>query len=259
MQVLREPALAQLDLDGADRLQAHRAILDGKPMLRAVFEEMHALFLELDRRHLSGAGLSVELGAGVFPIRESRRDVLATDVVSSPHLDCVVDACAMPFADGAVRAIFGQNAFHHFPRPRRFFAELTRVLAPGGGAILLEPYHGWLASWLYPRLFASEGFDKCYPDWDVPATGPMNGANQALSYITFERDRERFEAEFPALRLVHSEPVTNYVRYLLSGGLNFRQLVPGWTVPVLRAVERLLRPASSALALHHVIVLVRER
>jgi hypothetical protein len=54
----------------------------------------------------------------------------------------------------------------------------------------------------------------------------MEGANQALSYIVFERDRERFERLFPDLEIVEQSWIANYPRYLLSGGLNFRQLLP---------------------------------
>src|SRR6185295_17260455 len=134
--------------------------------------------------------------------------------------------------------------------PERFFAELERVLAPGGGAVLLEPYHGPFASFLFKRLFATEGYDKSYSSWDTPATGPMNGANQALSYIVFRRDRAEFERRYPRLKIVHEEPCRNYIKYLLSGGLNFRQLWPDRGVPVVNLTQAALRPLDRWLALH---------
>jgi hypothetical protein len=87
----------------------------------------------------------------------------------------------------------------------------------------------------------------------------MQGANQALSYIVFFRDRARFESELPELEITQSFPLGNYLRYLLSGGLNFRQLVPSGSEGALRALERSLRPARRLLALHHVVVLRRHR
>jgi len=48
---------------------------------------------------------------------------VATDVVPSPGLDAVIDAQAMDLGDGSVRALYGQNCFHHFPDPPRFLAE----------------------------------------------------------------------------------------------------------------------------------------
>ena len=92
-------------------------------------------------------------------------DVLATDVVPGPHLDRVLDAENMNLPDGSVRVIYGQNCFHHFPHPDRFFSELDRVLALGGGVILLEPYYGPFATFLFKRFFKTECFDNEFPLW----------------------------------------------------------------------------------------------
>jgi len=48
------------------------------------------------------------------------------------------------------------------------------------------------------------------------------------------------------------------LRYLFSGGLNFRQMFPERFVFVLRFVEWFLSPFNRWLALHHVIVLRKE-
>lgn len=254
---LREPDVRDANLDDANRIGRHLSVLARKRMIREVFDECHRTMRELDRIHLDGTGPSIEIGAGVAPLADTFPDVWSTDVVRAPHLDAVVDAQRLPFADASLHAVYAQNAFHHLPRPELFFQELDRVLLPGGGAILLEPYHGPFASLVYPKLFASEGFDKRFPDWETPQRGPMNGANQALSYIVFVRDRERFERMYPGLAIVERKPLTNYIRYLASGGLNFRQLVPDATIGLLRAIERLAAPLSRWLALHHVVVLKR--
>ena len=256
---LREPSLEGFDVDSAARLTRHRAILDQKPMIREVFRDFHLLLAGLAQRHLDGTGVAIEVGAGVMPMRESHPDVLATDVVAARHLDAVIDAQNMSLRDASVGVVYAQNAFHHFPAPERFLAELERVLSPGGGAILLEPYYGPAASFMYRRLFRTEGFDKAYPAWETPLAGPMNGANQALSYIVFVRDREQFAARFPALQIVHQQPVDSYLRYLVSGGLNFRQLLPDPFIPLLRQIERSLAPLQRWLALHHVVVLRKRR
>ena len=242
--VLALPETADLDVDGANRLEVHAAVLRRKPMLAAVFRECHELMLEADRRTFGDTpGLRVELGAGVAPISGTFPEVLATDVVPGPGLDRVLDAQDMDLPDGSVRALYGQNCFHHLPDPLRFLTEAERVVAPGGGVVLIEPYYGPVASVVFKRLFASEEFDKAMPGWTSQASGPMQGANQALSYIVFVRDRALFERELPSLELTETFPLTNYVRYLLSGGLNFRQLVPSFTEPALRALESALRPA----------------
>ncbi|MDR1074894.1 MAG: class I SAM-dependent methyltransferase [Xanthomonadaceae bacterium] len=256
--LLRDPAVESLDLDASDRLDAHARILARKRMLREVFTEFHDDFERLDRRYLSGDGLRLEIGAGVAPIRDSYPDVLSTDIVAGPGLDRTLDAENMNLADGSVRVIFGQNCFHHFPHPDRFFDGLERVLAAGGGAILLEPYHGPFAAFTFKRLFHTEGYDKDCPSWETPVVGPMSGANQALSYIVFNRDRPLFESRHPRLKIVHQETCGNYIEYLLSGGLNFRQLCPDWATPLVGLNQWLLSPFNRWLALHHIVVLRKE-
>lgn len=257
--LLRDPSVENIDVDGTDRLVVHGRMLANKRMLREVFTEFHRDFRRLDDQLFSADGSRIELGAGIAPIRDTYTDVLATDVVQGRNLDRVLNAEDMDLTDGSVRTIYGQNCFHHFPHPDRFFEELDRVLAPGGGAILLEPYHGPFATFLFRRLFKTEGFDKDFPAWETPATGPMNGANQALSYIVFVRDRKEFERKHPTLKIVHQELCGNHLKYLLSGGLNFRQLLPDWTSPAVNFLQQLSSPLNRWTSLHHIVVIRKEK
>ncbi|NUT88933.1 methyltransferase domain-containing protein [Pseudomonas corrugata] len=244
-----------MDVDGAERLELHKRILERKRMLKEVFIEFHHAFRRLADRYFKVDGLEVELGAGIAPMRDTYPEVWATDIVATEHLDMALNAESMNLEDHSVRAFYGQNCFHHFPHPDRFFSELERTLVTGGGAILIEPFHGPFAAFLYRRLFKSEGFDKHFESWETPSTGPMNGANQALSYIVFVRDRKTFELKHPGLEIVHQEICGNYPRYLISGGLNFRQLLPDALIPLIKAVEQLLHPLKRVFALHHIIVI----
>lgn len=252
---LSEPLLADMDVDGMSRLDLHRTMLANKRMLRDVFIEFHHLFKKLDQQFFSGKGAEVELGAGISPMRDSYPNVLATDIVDAHHLDKVINAEAMDLPDNSVRTIYGQNCFHHFPHPDKFLFELERVLIPGGGAILLEPYYGPFASFLFKRLFRTEGFDKAFPSWETPVEGPMNGANQALSYIVFVRDRAELERKHPSLKIVHEQRVGNYLKYVISGGLNFRQLLPDSMTSTISYIEKLLYPFNRWFALHHIVVI----
>jgi len=255
--LLTDPRLQGVDYDSDALTEIHRRILAEKPLMREVFGEFYRLCRDLDDRHLAGGGRRVEIGAGVSMFKQLYPDVLSTDVKSTPSIDMVVDAQAMPFAAGSVRAVYGLNCFHHLPRPDRFFEELGRVLHPGGGCVLIEPYHGPVARRFYARLFDTEGFDPTAPDWTNASSGVMKGANQALSFIVFRRDAARFGQSHPYLEIVEQRPLGNYVRYLLSGGLNFRQLVPSLSSPLIKAVEAAMSPLHRWLALHHVIVLRR--
>lgn len=217
--------------------------------------------LVLDVGHRAGESA---LGGNLYDLRKGRgadpARLFANPAVYTPgpHCDWVIDAQAMPFAGSSVRAFYAIDCFHHFGRPELFFKELERTLVPGGGCILIEPYHGPLARFLFRRLFDSEPFDPDQPGWTTPTTGAMSAANQALSYIVFARDRSLFEARHPDLKVVREFPLGSYLRYLVSGGLNFRPLLPDFFAPALRGGELILTPAKRLLALHHVIVLRKD-
>lgn len=252
---LRAPSLDSVNIDGEERISIHRKMFEQKKMLRTVFQEFHYIFHQLNQKYLNGNGLEIELGAGIAPMKDSYPDVLATDIVGNSNVDKVLDAEAMDLENNSVRVFYGQNCFHHFPHPDQFFEELERTLVPGGGVILLEPYYGPCAAFLFKRLFKTEGFDKSYDSWETPVSGPMNGANQALSYIVFVRDRKEFEKKHPSLSIVHQGRMTNYLKYLLSGGLNFRQLCPDFLIPLVSCIEWIISPLSRILALHHIVVI----
>jgi SAM-dependent methyltransferase len=254
---LAEPLMRNVDVDSPGLLEVQREILASKPLLSGVFQDFYDSCIVLDRRYFSGSGIRVEIGAGISQFKRRYPDVIVTDIKPGAHLDMVVDALAMPFGDETVRALYAINAFHHFPDPDRFFDELERVLAPGGGCVLIDPHGGALARWLYPRLFATETYDLQQPLWQSSESshGVMSGANQALSQIVFVRDLALLRERHPRLEFIGRRPLTNYPRYLLSGGLNFRQLVPSATAGLLRSVERLLAPMAGVLALHEIFVL----
>ena len=247
--------LDAIDIDSDNRLKIHREILEKKRMLQGVFTGFHNCFQELCKKHSCTNGIRLEIGAGVSPMRNSYSDVLASDIVHQNNLDMVIDAQNMQFNAGELSVIIGQNCFHHIPSPERFFSEANRVLKVGGIIILLEPYYGKFASFLYPRMFKTEGFDKRAIVWETLDVGVMNGANQALSYVVLIRDRKIFEKKFPTLSIVDHIICDNYLEYLLSGGLNFMQLVPNFCIPIVRFLQKILKPFKKVFALHHVLVI----
>ncbi len=254
--VLADPRLKGVDVDSARWLDVQREILDSKPMMRRVLADFYRACTHADEHFFSAQGRRVEIGAGVSLFKQSCPGLISTDIKPGPGLDMVVDALNMPFANSSLRAVFAINCFHHLPSPDQFLEELDRTLAPGGGCVLIEPYYGPVARLVFRRLFATETFDMSQHDWNAPmGTGVMSGANQALSYIVFVRDRDEFRRRHPSFELALQRPLHNYVRYLASGGLNFRTLAPAWSEPLLRGVERLLSPLKRVLALHHLIVI----
>ena len=79
----------------------------------------------------------------------------------------------------------------------------------------------------------------------------------AMPWIIFERDRRIFEREFAEFHIQTIEPMMPF-RYLLSGGVSMRQLMPAWTYSFWRYMERFFRPCMSSSAMFAKIVLVRK-
>ena len=63
-----------------------------------------------------------------------------------------------------------------------------------------------------------------------------------------------FEREFPRLKVVSLHNHTP-MRYLMSGGLTLRQLLPGFAYPVVRALECLLSPANNLLGMFMTVII----
>ena len=148
------------------------------------------------------------------------------------------------------------DVLHHLPQPRRFFAEASRCVGPGGRVIMIEP---WVTPWsrlVYSKLH-HEPFQPEAVDWTFPRRGPLSGANSALPWIIFARDRARFEREFPEWHIYAIKPFMPF-RYLLSGGVSRRSFVPNWSFSLWRTIENLLQPWMRHLAMFVLIVLSKD-
>lgn len=254
---LIDPTVASYDVDSPEFSLAHRQLVLRKFILRKLFESLYqeCHTRDLQYFHDCQGGERLEIGSGAGIISEVYPDVITSDMKVLPFIDLVLDAEELPFSDNSLRAIYAINVFHHFPNPRDFFREILRVLRPGGGVVLIEPFYGPIASLVFKNLHKSEGFEPDVPSWEASiSTGPFSNANQALSYVVFKRDRAEFDREFPQLEMVFDRPHT-HVWYVVSGGVNFRQLLPDMLTPLARFSEHVLSPFNRWIALQHTIVL----
>jgi len=258
--LLTEPKVAGIDVDSNLLLERHMAVLRDKVLLRSAFETFYEDMAGCCNRYFQVDGLEVELGTGSGFFKKLRPALITSDVRKAEHIDMEVDAQQMPFDDASVRCIYAINVFHHLPNPERFLSELTRVLKPGGGCILIEPHNGFMSALVHRNLHVNEHFDAAASDWTNGAIGgPLSGANQALAHIVFCRDRQRFEQQFgDRLEVVHQGYVLNAWRYLFSGGVNFRQLLPSFMNKLLKFIERAGQCAAPHWSLHQIIV-IRKR
>ncbi len=172
-------------------------------------------------------GQVLEVGSGAGYLQDFIPDVIKTEIFYLPGMDAVLDGQRMPFKNGSLSAIVMTDVFHHIPNPRLFLTEAARCIHVGGVIVLNEP---WVTPWsrfIYHNLH-HEPFAPDAPDWEFPMQGPLSGANGALPWIVFQRDRVQFEQEFrqwciqriePGMPFGHLPiPVIIHIMWWMGGG-----------------------------------------
>ena len=250
--LLAHPLTAGRNLDDPATTELRRQVIASKPFLKSIYDEWYRL---LASELPPGEGAVLELGSGAGYCERFIPGLITSEVFSCPGVRLVADAQQIPFGDGSLRAIVFVDVLHHMADVRRFFAEAARCLRRGGKILMIEP---WVSPWsrfVYQRLH-HEAFHPEAQDWSFPSTGPLSGANGALPWIVLVRDREKFESEFPELAIEKIRPFLPF-RYLVSGGVSMRSLMPGFTHVAWARLEALLEPRMSSLAMFAFISLRR--
>ena len=250
--LLAHPLARDLDLDSPEATSVHARLIREKAFLRRLYLHYYESYDAVLGRAPRGPVLEIGSGGGFY--REMRPSVVSLDIRPGADVDIVGSALALPFRPESISAVLLLNVLHHLPDPAAFFRECERVLKPGGRVCLIEPYVSPLSRRLI-RPLHHEPWDEA-GTWTLPAWGPMTGANMALPWIIFARDRLRYDAEFPNLPVDRLRLHTIGL-YLVSGGVSMRALAPsGLFMPLLLA-ERLLAPAGTFLASMMTVELVR--
>lgn len=223
-QLLAHPLTKNLDIDKPHTTELRRQIIKGKPFLQKIYQEWYRMIASLVP---SSSQLALELGAGAGFLSNYVPGLITSEILPCRDIAIVLDGQKLPFADSSLRAIVMTDVLHHIPDCRAFFAEASRCLIPSGRIVMIEPWVSRWSKFIYTHLH-HEPFWPESPDWSFPQKGPLSGANQALPWLVFERDRGRFEKEFPTLITREITPIMPF-RYLLSGGVSMRSLAPGFS------------------------------
>lgn len=251
--LLAHPSMRGQDIDSPGYAELRRSITRKKSFLRQIYEEWYAAITALLPQD---KGLVLELGTGGGFFEEYIPGLITSEVFYCQHVRVVLDGSLLPFTTGSLESIVMTDVLHHLPRPRQFFIDASRCVRSGGLVIMIEP---WVTPWsrlVYSRLH-HEPFHPEALEWSFPQTGPLSSSNNALAWIIFERDRSRFEKEFPEWQIRAVKPFMPF-RYLLSGGVSLRSFMPGWSFAFWRSIENLLQPWMRHLAMFALIVLIRE-
>jgi SAM-dependent methyltransferase len=251
--LLADPRAAGVDLDDPCTTEARLRIISSKPFLRAVYDEWYS---KIAQALPLVEGPVLELGSGAGYCREFIPHLITSETFYCSNIRLVADARRLPVASQSLRAIVFTDVMHHIPDVHQFLAEAARCLRAGGRILMIEP---WVSPWsrlVYTHLH-HEPFRPDAEAWSFPSTGPLSGANSAIPWIVFVRDRAKFEAKFPGFVIEQIQPFLPF-RYLLSGGVSMRSLMPGFSHGLWTRVEGMLAPQMSYLAMF-AFVSIRKR
>lgn len=249
---LAHPLTRGLSIDDPRTTATRKQIIQEKAFLRKIYEDWYR---SLAAAVPEGPGHVLEIGSGAGFLEEFIPGLITSEVFPCPGVKMVVDARQLPFHVGSLRAIVMTDVLHHIPEPRKLFAEAARCVRPGGVVTMIEP---WVTPWaglVYGRMH-HEPYRPDAAEWEFPSTGPLSGANIALPWIMFVRDRKVFEAEFADWEVRRVRLHTPF-RYLVSGGVSMRTLMPGFAHGVVKGLECMFKPIMNYVGMFAQVTLVR--
>jgi len=250
--LLAHPLTASLSVDNPATTELRNQIIASKPFLKCIYDEWYAT---LAKELPTGEEQVLELGSGAGYCERFIPGLITSEIFHCSRAKVVADAQQIPFGDRSLRAIVMTDVLHHMPHAERFFAEASRCLCKGGKILMIEPWVTPWSQWVYTRLH-HEPFRPEAEDWSFSSTGPLSGSNSAIPWIVFVRDRRKFESLFPELSIAQIRPFMPF-RYLVSGGVALRSLMPGFTHAAWAGLERMLESQMPQFAMFAFISLHR--
>jgi SAM-dependent methyltransferase len=254
LNLLKLPEASQLnDLDNPDNIHILRRIIKRKPFLFKTYQSFYQEILS-KIQDAPPHGHLVELGSGASFLKTLAPDIVTSDVLPYSGVDKVFSALDMPFEDASVSAFVMVDVFHHVKDSRLFLKEMHRCLKVGGKVVMIEPANTPWSRIIY-KNFHHEPFETRW-GWGFEEGGPLTGANMALPWIVFCRDHELFVQDFSNFSLSSIRLHTPF-KYLVSGGLSIKQLLPSLTYPLVTLIEMLLAPFNYYFGMFMTIELER--
>ena len=234
--------------DDASKTLLHAKIIWRKLFLRKLYTDFYAEFKNII--NASGGRLLVELGSGGGFIKNVMPDIKTSDVVLLPNIDLNLSADNMPFKDASVDGFFLLDVLHHIGEPFSFLKEAERCLKIGGKIVMIEPANTIWGRFIY-KNFHHEAFNPL-AGWSLKNGENGFMANGALPWIIFIRDNTEFAREFPGLKIKKLRFHTP-LRYLISGGVSMRQLLPSFSYSLIKAIEFILAPLNRYIGMFSTI------
>ena len=181
-------------------------------------------------------GINIELGCGASFINQINKSIKKTDVFLNSNTDFKLNA--MDIGDrfeNQISNLILINVFHHISDPEFFLKAAEKSLLVGGRIIMIEPSNNYWSRLVY-KLIGHEPFDTRQIEWKFESKDPLLDSNQALSWIIFERDYQKFKNLFPSFSLIQKKNMMPF-SYLLSGGHSFNTRI-GKLIRITRSFEK---------------------
>ncbi|NDA39626.1 MAG: methyltransferase domain-containing protein [Actinobacteria bacterium] len=197
-------------------------VILGDDYLRAMYDTTYGHIAE----HVAvSPGPVLEVGAGQGVARELGHQWWLSDISDNCRIDVRASALGLPCRDHSLAAIVLKDTWHHIADIETFLAEASRVLMPAGRVVVVDPYWGMLARFVY-RYLHQERWDAKTPTWHFSSRDPWD-SNQALSYLMLRRDRALFEQRWGQHFEITEHSRTIGPSFLFSGGVSRRTPVSG--------------------------------
>ena len=121
----------------------------GDDYLRAMYDVAYGHIA----RHLPDKpGPVLEVGAGQGIARELGHHWWLSDVSMNDRVDLRASALCLPCHDNSLAGIVLKDTWHHIADIEMFLTEAVRVLRPTGSVVVVDPYWGLLARFVYRYL-----------------------------------------------------------------------------------------------------------
>jgi SAM-dependent methyltransferase len=252
--LLAHPLTRGIDIDSPEMTIRRSRIIRQKAFLKCFYQKCYLSIAESLPNSIRGPVLEIGSGAGF--LKEYISGLLTSEILHIPGVDIICDGQKLPFKSNSLRGIVMLDVLHHIPCVKLFLSAAAHCVKPGGAIVMIEPWNTPWSQFVYKHLH-HEPFDQKASEWNLPSAGPLSQANSALPWIIFERDREKFEQEFPVWQ-IEKISLHSPLCYLLSGGISYRVSFPAILFKPCNKFENLYNPWMGFWAMFATLVLIRK-